>query len=159
MSEICDLRVERDPDGSAQARIAIDRRKAILLSMADCEVEQAYPVEPDVVDLSDSINDVSIREQALEPQQAAMNDVKGEPIKSGNKDGPPKGGDGVVHVGSSGGGASIGCEEEVPWENRLCEAADRDGETLLTVGPLPAAEMGQCSAARAGRGDGAVRPR
>ena len=110
--------------------------------MADCEVEQAYPVEPDVVDLSDSINDVSIREQALEPQQAAMNDVKGEPIKSGNKDGPPKGGDGVVHVGSSGGGASIGCEEEVPWENRLCEAADRDGETLVTVGPLPAAEMG-----------------
>jgi GTPase len=29
----------------------------------------------------------------------------------------------------------------VPWENRVREAADRDGETLVTAGPMPASEV------------------
>ena len=35
----------------------------------------------------------------------------------------------------------LSLDEEVPWENRVREAADRDGETLVTAGPMPAAEV------------------
>ena len=35
----------------------------------------------------------------------------------------------------------LSLDDEVPWENRLCECADRDGETVVTLGPLPAADV------------------
>mmetsp|Transcript_23796 Transcript_23796/g.60858 ORF Transcript_23796/g.60858 Transcript_23796/m.60858 type:complete len:196 (+) Transcript_23796:63-650(+) len=36
---------------------------------------------------------------------------------------------------------SIAADEEIPWENRVREAADRDGETLVTIGPVPTETM------------------
>jgi hypothetical protein len=46
----------------------------------------------------------------------------------------------VVHVGASTCGLTAGVNDETPWENRVRESADRDGETLVTIGPLPPAE-------------------
>ena len=56
-----------------------------------------------------------------------------------------------VHVGSSACGAASGAADElvvelcrvsvddvIPWENKVREAADRDGETLVTIGPATA---------------------
>ena len=39
----------------------------------------------------------------------------------------------VVHVGCSTRGASTGVDDDTPWENRVREAADRDGETLVSI--------------------------
>ena len=39
----------------------------------------------------------------------------------------------VVHVGCSTRGASTGVDDETPWENRVRESADRDGETLVSI--------------------------
>ena len=32
-------------------------------------------------------------------------------------------------------------DDDIPWENRIREAADRDGETLVTAGPMPTSEV------------------
>ena len=113
------------------------------------DAPEAYPVQPEPLSA----------EQVVHPFDAEATQSRREDQGAGGVPGAvaPEEGEGAaptareaVHIGVSSsmrgvdelaGGRMAPAGEEEPWENKVCEIADRDGETLVTAGPMPAEDM------------------